>query len=277
MTVYRNKVDLQSEDWDGLVDTHCHLDLEPLHSRLTDVLSEARRVGVTSFIVPGVHPDGWERMSSLPRQHRGVFLAFGIHPMHADTADESTLQRLAVYASHGVAIGEIGLDPSCAIPMDRQERAFRDQLRLAVARNLPVLVHCRRAFRRTLRVLSEEGASRVGGIMHAFSGSLEMAHEFIRLGFTIGLCGTVTWENALRPVRLAREIPLESLVLETDAPDLAPRPFRGQPNHPGLLVHVLEAVARARAVPPREVAQATGNTSQRILKRLRTGFSANLW
>jgi TatD DNase family protein len=139
-----------------------------------------------------------------------------------------------------------------------------------------VLIHCRKAFQRTLRVLNEEGAGRVGGIMHAFSGSAEMAKECIQLGFAIGLCGSVTWEKALRPVRLAREIPLESLVLETDAPDLAPHPFRGQPNHPSLLVQILATVAHARSVPLDEVAQATGSTSQRVLKLLRTGFSANL-
>ena len=270
MTVYRTDANLQSEDRQGLVDTHCHLDFEPLYSRLSEFLSEARRVGVTGFVVPGVHPEGWERMLSLARQHQGVYAAFGIHPMHADAADENNLLRLAAWASRGVAVGEIGLDPSYAVSMDRQERAFRDQLQIAVSCGLPVLVHCRRAFQRTLRVLNEEGACRVGGIMHAFSGSPEMAREFIRLGFAISLCGTVTWEKAVRPILLARNIPLESLVLETDAPDLAPQHFRGQPNHPGLLIHVLTAVAHARAVPLTDIAHATINTSCRIFKRLYT-------
>lgn len=204
-------------------------------------------------------------MLLLSRQYKGVYPAFGVHPMHAGMADVPALVRLAGYLPLGLAVGEIGLDPSYQVSMDRQEQAFRDQLRLAVSSKLPVLVHCRRAFQRTLRVLEEEGAERVGGIMHAFSGSCEMAKEFIRLGFAISLSGTVTWESAVRPARLAREIPLESLVLETDAPDLAPHPYRGLPNQPAWLREVLVAVARIRNEPVAAIAEAVEITVQRVL------------
>ena len=110
----------------------------------------------------------------------------------------------------GVAIGEIGLDPSYAVSMECQERAFRDQLRLAVSLGLPVLIHCRRAFQQTLQILQEEGARHVGGIMHAFSGSPEMAREFIRLGFAISISGMVTRDNSVRLPRLVSELPLEA-------------------------------------------------------------------
>jgi TatD DNase family protein len=265
MTVYNKDGYMQSEDCHGLVDTHCHLDLEPLCSRLPELFIEARRAGVTRFVVPGVHPGGWERIWCLAQQYAEVFPAFGIHPMHADTADDKTLSRLAEYIPHGVAVGEIGLDPTYSVPMEQQEHVFREQLRCAVSSGLPVLVHCRRVVKRTLQVLQEEDAYRVGGIMHAFSGSVEMAREFIQLGFAISLSGTVTWETAVRPARLAREIPLGSLVLETDAPDLTPHPFRGRPNQPAFLKEVLAAVARIRGLSPVSVAQATKDTSRRVL------------
>jgi TatD DNase family protein len=266
MTVYRTEGDLQSEDWPALVDTHCHLDLEPLYSRLPEVLADARHAGVTRFVIPGVHPEGWDRMRRLAQEHEEVFAAFGIHPMHADTVDETTLSRLSGYMALGVAVGEIGMDPNYAVALDLQEQVFRDQLRLAVSCGLPVLVHCRKVFQRLLVILKEEEVWRVGGVMHAFSGSPEMANEFIKLGFAISISGTVTWERAVRPVRLAREIPLDSLVLETDAPDLTPYPFRKQPNNPALLKEVLLAVARIRGIHPDYVAQVTKNTSHRILK-----------
>lgn len=240
-----------------LVDTHCHLDIEPLYSCLPEILEAARRAGVTRFVVPGVHPGNWERMAAIAHAHAGILPAFGIHPMHAVLADDALLARLAGIAQSGVAIGEIGLDPAYSIPLEQQEQAFRMQLRLAASLGLPVLVHCRRAFQRTLQVLKEEDAGRVGGVMHAFSGSAEMAREFIRLGFCVSISGTVTRTNAVSPVRLARELPPESIVLETDAPDMTPQAFRGQPNQPAFLTEVLACVARIRGVSPEDLARQT--------------------
>jgi len=246
--VYPNEKVLQSEDWPGLIDTHCHLDLEPLFIRLPAIISAAHQAGVVQFVVPGVHPDAWERIATLACEQNGVLPAFGIHPMHADVADDHNLSRLAVVASRGVALGEIGLDPSYPVSMGSQERAFREQLRLAVSLGLPLLIHCRRAFQKTLQILHEEGAHRVGGIMHAFSGSAEMAREFIKLGFAISISGMVTRDNSVRLPKLVRELPLEEMVLETDAPDLTPQRYRGLPNQPAYLVETLHAVARIKGV-----------------------------
>lgn len=266
--MYPNEQVLQSEDWPGLVDTHCHLDLKPLYAELATVVADAHLAGVTHFVVPGVHPDGWERMGFIAREHTSILPAFGIHPMHADLADESNLSRLADFSSSGVAIGEIGLDPTYTVSMECQERAFREQLRLAVSLGLPVLVHCRHAFQRTLRVLQEEGAGNVGGIMHAFSGSPEMAREFIRLGFAISISGMVTRDNAVRPLRVVRELPLESLVLETDAPDLTPQRYRGQSNQPAYIVETLRAVAAIKGVEPLVVARYSRAVSHKILNKM---------
>jgi TatD DNase family protein len=266
--VYPNELVLQSEDWPGLIDTHCHLDLEPLSLCPAAVVADARLAGVTHFVVPGVHPDGWERIACLAREHEGIFPAFGIHPMHAGTADACSLSRLAVLASSGVAIGEIGLDPSYTVSMECQERAFREQLRLAVSLGLPVLIHCRRAFQQTLQILQQEGARRVGGIMHAFSGSSEMAREFIRLGFAISISGMVTRDNSVRLPRVVQELPLEALVLETDAPDMTPQRYRGQANQPAYLVETLHAVARIKGVEAVDAARFCRARSIAVLTRM---------
>ena len=269
MTVYPNKQVLQSEDWPGLIDTHCHLDLEPLCHDLAGIVANAHQAGVSCFVVPGVHPDGWERLERVATEYEGVFPAFGIHPMHADRADDGTLSRLADLSSRGVAIGEIGLDPVYPVTMATQERAFRSQLRLAARMGLPVLVHCRRAFQRTLQILKEEGARQAGGIMHAFSGSPEMAREFTRLGFAISISGMVTRENSVRLPRLVQELPLSELVLETDAPDMTPQRYRGRPNQPAYLVETLHAVARIKGIDAIIAAEQFRARSCAILSRMK--------
>jgi TatD DNase family protein len=256
---------MHSETSLELIDTHCHLDLEPLAAHLPQVLAAARQAGVSRFVVPGVHPDGWKRIMALAEAHHEILAAVGIHPMHAALADDNALSELAGQAAAGVAVGEIGLDPTYSVPLKTQETAFREQLRLAGSLGLPVLVHCRRAFQRTLQLLREEKACHAGGIMHAFSGSPEMAREFIRLGFAISLSGTLTWNNAVRPLRLAREIPLEHLVLETDAPDMPPQSHRGQANQPAWLAEVLLALSEAKNVTPVTAASATRENSVRVL------------
>ena len=248
-----------------VIDSHCHLDLEPLRSLLPEILQEAAVAGVQGFVVPGVHPDGWPEISALASENRRILPAYGIHPMHAACVNDRVLGRLQELAMQGVAIGEIGIDPAYTVPMDVQEQAFREQLRVAVACGLPVLVHCRRAFQRVERILREERADRVGGLMHAFSGSAEMAREFIRLGFAISISGTVTWNNAVKPVRVAHELPLEHLVLETDAPDMTPQRYRGVFNRPAWLTETALRVAEVKGISVDEVARITTATVRRIL------------
>ncbi|MFZ4857517.1 MAG: TatD family hydrolase [Desulfuromonadaceae bacterium] len=250
----------------GLLDTHCHLDLEPLHSKLPRFMEEAGIAGVTGFVVPGVHPRAWGGIAALAVVNRQIFPAYGIHPMHADSVTEQVLARLSVLSIKGIAIGETGLDPAYPVPLDLQEQAFRVQLQMAVQRGLPVLIHCRQAFQRVLKVMREEGAHQVGGIMHAYSGSVEMAHDFIRLGFAIAISGTVTWNNAVKPLRVARELPLEHLVLETDAPDMTPQRYRGTFNRPAWIVETAQRIADIRGVAIEEVARITTDNARRVLR-----------
>ncbi|MHB8056555.1 MAG: TatD family hydrolase [Desulfuromonadaceae bacterium] len=255
-----------------LIDSHCHLDLEPLRSEVASLMAEAVAVGVQGFVVPGVHPDGWSGIASLAAGEPRILPAYGIHPMHAGFASAEVVERLLGLAAGGVAIGEIGLDPAYPVPLEQQEQAFREQMRIAVKCGLPVLVHCRKAFQRVARILREERADQVGGIMHAFSGSLEMAREFTTLGFAISVSGTVTWHNAVKPLRVARELPLEHLVLETDAPDMTPERYRGSFNRPAWIVETALRVAEIRGISLAEVARITSGNVRRIL-RLESGFA----
>lgn len=249
-----------------LIDTHCHLDLEPLKSLLPGLLQEASEAGVQCFVVPGVHPDGWAGILALAVEDSRVMPAFGIHPMHAGSVDELAFEQLLKFAGQGVAIGEIGLDPGYPVPLDLQERVFREQLRIAVKGGLPVLVHCRRAFQRVLQVMREERCDHVGGIMHAFSGSPEMAREFIKLGFAISVSGTVTWNNAVKPLRVAKVLPLDHLVLETDAPDMTPQRYRGNFNRPSWLAETAQRVADVRGMSLEYVARITSDNVRRVLR-----------
>jgi TatD DNase family protein len=249
------------------IDTHCHLDDPSLFDRLPEVLRNARSAGIERFVVPGVGPAGWERIAALAGEKDGVFAAFGFHPMLAGLYREDMLGDLARFAKGAVAIGEIGLDYLLdEVPRELQLTAFRGQLRLAVRMGLPVLIHCRRAFPDLLRVLREERAERVGGIMHAFSGSPDIARECIGLGFAISVAGPVTYRNAVRPLGIVREIPLKHLLLETDAPDMTPEPYRGRGNEPAFLVEIAGKVAEIKGITLAEVARVTTENAERLIR-----------
>jgi len=240
------------------IDTHCHLDFASVCAELPAILRRARNAGVDRFVVPGVQPEGWGGIKALAEHDDRIMPAFGVHPMLAHRLDDAARELLSSCLDGAVAVGEIGLDYTVREPSRQvQQEAFRSQLRMAVARGLPVLVHCRGGFADLLRIMMEEHVELVGGFMHAFSGSPEMARECIRLGFYISVCGTVTYCNAVRPLRVCREIPLDRLVLETDTPDLSPEPFRGRPNEPAYLLETARALAALKGVPLAQVAEIT--------------------
>ena len=247
------------------VDTHCHLDSPSLLARLDDVLASAGASGVRKIICPGVGPDGWETIAGLAKSRKGVFAAFGLHPMLAGFYRQELAERLADYSGHAVAIGEIGLDYALPhVSRDQQRIAFRNQLRVAVDVGLPVLVHCRRAFADALMIMKEENVRRVGGVMHAFSGSYEIAVECIRLGLSISVSGTVTYRNAVKRVEVVGKLPLEHMLLETDAPDMTPEPHRGRDNEPAYLVEVARKVAEIRGMDVQQLGEVTTRNAERL-------------
>jgi TatD DNase family protein len=256
-----------------LFDTHCHLDFPPLFDNLPAVLAQAGAAGVHRFLVPAVCLESWQRIAALSAANPLIYPAFGLHPMCACQWSLAVAEELALRLSKGAAAGEIGLDyvleePSRSV----QQTAFRAQLQLAMEAGVPVIIHCRKAFGDLLRILKEETEGEICGIMHAFSGSLEVARECIGLGLKIGIAGPVTWSNAVRPLDVVRGIPLEQLVLETDSPDLAPEPHRGGVNEPAFLVAIAQKVADIKGVGFETVACATTLNAERILNVRTTPF-----
>jgi TatD DNase family protein len=255
------------------IDTHCHLDYLPFSPRLPEILTSAANCGVLRFIVPGVEPQSWERIISLSREDERIFAAPGVHPMHADrwsAAAEESLQRLAPDL---IAVGEIGLDYLEGMPpRELQQAVFREQLKIAKKAGLPVIIHCRKAFADLLRILSEEQVQEIGGVMHAFSGSVEIARECIGRGFKIGVAGPVTWKNAVKPVKVVQEISLQHLLLETDSPDIPPEPHRGEVNEPAFLIDIARKIAEIKGISVEEVANVTTENAKDVfpLKNSRT-------
>lgn len=249
-----------------LIDSHCHLNYEPLYSSLEKQLADAMTAGVQAFIVPAVHPNDWQQIIELSRQYNCIKPACGIHPMHAGLADNESLNCLTEVSGQAIAIGEIGLDALCGTPLDTQESTFRSQLRLAIDMHLPVLVHCRKAFEKTLRILREEQAGRTGGVMHAFSGSVEMAREFIKQGFGISISTNITWPDAHKLQLLARLLPEEQILIETDAPFMAPRGCQKGESRPAMLAEVLHMLAQLRSTPTELLAAAIHENSRRIFR-----------
>jgi TatD DNase family protein len=248
-----------------LVDTHCHLDDQRFAGRLPQVLEDAARAGVHRMVVPGVEPGGWGDIAIL-QDLGAVSVAYGVHPLWAHHWSDTLAFRLRMLAEGACAIGEIGLDyQGEGPPRELQQQVFRSQLRVAVEAGLPVIIHCRRAFRDLLTIMEEERVQTVGGIMHAFSGSVETARDCISRGFVIGVAGTVTWKNAVKPVAVARAVPLEQLVLETDSPDLTPEPLRGRPNEPAFLPAIALALAEIKGITAEEVGRVTTETARRVL------------
>lgn len=246
-------------------DTHIHLDH---FEALDQQLDAATRAGVGAWVVPGVAPASWRTIMTLAENRPGVYCAPGIHPFSAGECRPRHLAELRRLLSspRAVAVGEVGLDRASTVPRHVQEDAFLQMLRLARDMDKPLLIHARQSTARILDLLQREQAEQVGGIFHAFSGSLETARRIIDSGFILGIGGVVTWQNARRLPDVVRSLPPEALVLETDAPFLTPEPHRGETNHPAYLALVAEKVARLRGWSVAETVRVTTENARRVLK-----------
>ncbi len=250
-----------------LIDTHCHLDIKEFSPQFDLLLTRAKEAGVQRIILPGVDRDGWDRMLELCRTRQGLYPAPGLHPMYLSQHRPQHLEELEKLTRTAdlVAIGEIGLDYYIE-GSDRaaQQELFERQLEIASQARLPILLHVRKAHDQVMKTLRAKRFSH-GGIVHAFSGSAEQARQYIKLGFGIGLCGTLTYDRARRIRAIAAELPQEAIVLETDAPDIPLAGHRGENNRPEFLPEILEILAELRHEPPAETARYTTANAERLL------------
>lgn len=249
-----------------LIDSHCHLDFPELSENLNDVLGVMQRNGVNAAMCIGVNIEHLPRIFALAEQHQNLFATVGVHPENTEGKDPSVVELINL-GSHPrvLAIGETGLDYYWHKDAPEWQRArFSRHIHAAIALNKPLVVHNREATADTLRILREEGASKVGGIMHCFTESWAVAQEVIDLGFYISLSGIVTFKNAALVREVARNVPLNRLLVETDSPYLAPVPYRGKLNQPGYVKHVAQMIADLREISFEDVAKATTDNFLRL-------------
>lgn len=250
-----------------LIDTHTHLDFESFDTDRREVLARCLAAGVERIIVLGVHQANWQRVWRLASDEPQVYAALGLHPVFLQDHQPAHIEILRGWLARLqgeeklCAIGEIGLDYYIEAPnKERQLQLLEAQLELAAEFELPVLLHVRRAHAAMIATLKRHALKRTG-IVHAFSGSWEEAREYIRLGYKLGLGGAGTWPQARRMHRVLVQLPLEAIVLETDAPDITPYSHAGQRNSPEFLPDICRELAAIRGMSAEELAEASYRNS----------------
>ncbi|AGX02088.1 MULTISPECIES: TatD family hydrolase [Bacillaceae] len=250
-----------------LFDTHVHLNAEQFEEDLEEVIGRAQAEGVSHMVVVGFDRPTITKAMELAEAYDFIFACVGWHPVDAIDMTDEDLAWIEELAAHPkvVAIGEMGLDYHWdKSPKDVQKDVFRRQIRLAKKVKLPIVIHNRDATADVVEILREEGAGEVGGIMHCYSGSVEVAKECLDMNFYISLGGPVTFKNAKKPKEVAEAVPLEKLLIETDCPYLAPHPYRGKRNEPAYVKLVAEQIAELKGLAFKEVAEATTENAKRL-------------
>jgi len=250
-----------------LIDTHCHLDAAEFVVDRDAVYAAALAAGVERLVVPAVAVDGFEAVKNCVQRYPACVAAYGIHPLHAMAAGDDDLAclRRCLQTEDAVAVGEIGLDYYVpGIDPERQARLFVEQLKLAREFDLPVILHVRRAVDQVLKYLRRSGVR--CGIAHAFNGSRQQADEFVKLGFKLGFGGALTYAGSTRIRALAAELPLTTIVLETDAPDMPPAWLARGRNAPAELPRIAAELATLRGLPPAEVIRQTGLNAAAVFR-----------
>lgn len=242
-----------------LVDSHCHLDFPDLANRMPDVLQRMQENQVDLAVCIGVNLEDFPQVLALAERHEQLYATVGVHPEYTDVEepDEAWLLTLAAHPKV-IAIGETGLDYYWQKDKPEWQRdRFRTHIRAAKRCGKPLVVHTRDSAADTLRVLQEEGADAVGGVMHCFTENWDIARLALDLGFYLSFSGIVTFKNAAIVKEVAQKCPLDRILVETDSPYLAPAPYRGKPNEPAYVRYVAEEIARLRSLPVDTVHQAT--------------------
>ena len=248
-----------------LIDAHNHLDAAAFDADRAAVYQRARNASVVAQVLAAVSADAWPKLKAVTAQYAGLYASYGLHPMYLAQHRPEHLDALDTWlgAEAALAVGECGLDYSLPhLPPELQTEYFVAQLHLAQRHQLPVVIHARRAVDQVLKLLRRCAGGR--GMVHSFSGSEQQAGQLLDLGFLLSFGGPVTYPRALSLKRLVRYLPLDALLLESDAPDQAPSAQRGQRNEPAFIPHVLDCIAAVRGVAPGEIATATSANACRL-------------
>ena len=256
-----------------LIDSHCHLnliDLSDFDNHMDNVIDAAEANGVEHFLCVCVELDDYPELCKIAELYPNVSISVGIHPNH-EVGDEPDVAKLCDLASHKscIAIGETGLDyyrTTTSEAQESQRTRFRNHIKAAITSQKPLIIHTRQSAQDTIKVLKEEKAKDIGGVMHCFSEDWEIAQQALDLNFYISMSGIVTFKNATVLQDVAKKVPLDRLLIETDSPYLAPVPFRGKQNHPALVKHVAMAISELRGISYEEVATQTKANFYRCFK-----------
>lgn len=254
-----------------LVDSHCHINFPDLASNMDEVLQSMATNNVTHALCVSVNLREFPQVLAVAEAHDNIYASVGVHPDYEDE-DPVSIEQLVHLAAHPrvIAIGETGLDYfRLTGDLEWQRERFRTHIRAAILADKPLIIHTREAAQDTIRIMQEEGARQIGGVMHCFTESLEVAEQAIALGFYISFSGIITFKNATNLKQVAQHIPLECMLVETDSPYLAPVPFRGKTNQPAYVKYVAEEIARLRGITLEEVAQATTHNFFQLFKQAR--------
>lgn len=259
-----------------MIDTHCHLDSERFDPDRPEVLARAWAAGLAGIVVPAVGPDGWEALLELPGRDPRIQVALGIHPQllpSLSPADDARhLAHLDALLERGVAVavGECGLDgPSveAGAPLARQLAVLEGHLALARRHGLPVLLHCHRVQPALVDLLKAQPIPEAGLLLHSYSGGPDLVRFYARKGCHFSFAGPVSYQEARKPLEAVRAVPPDRLVAETDAPDQAPYPYRGQRSEPAYLPRIIDGMAHALGKPAGEVAELTAANARRLFRR----------
>ncbi|EOI05108.1 TatD family hydrolase [Enterococcus moraviensis ATCC BAA-383] len=252
-----------------IFDSHTHLNAEQFNEDIPETIERAKELGVTEMAVVGFDTPTIEKSLELSQQYKEIQSIIGWHPTEAGSYTpeiEKKLQQLLT-TPKVVALGEIGLDYYwMEDPKEVQDRVFRRQIAIAKEMKLPISIHTRDAMEDTYKILKEEDIRDIGGIMHSFSGDPEWMERFLDMGMHISLSGVVSFKKALEVQEVAKVVPLDCLLVETDAPYLAPVPYRGKRNEPGYTRYVVEKIAELRDMPFEEIATQTTNNAHRLFR-----------
>lgn len=258
------------------IDSHCHLDFPDLATNLDELLRKMQENQVTHALCVSVNLPHFPRVRALAEAHENLFASVGVHPDYEDQVEPEAAE-LADLANHPkvIAIGETGLDYfRLTGDLEWQRNRFRQHIRAARKADKPLIIHTRSAAADTLRIMQEERADEVGGVMHCFTESWEVAQQAIAMNFYISFSGIVTFKNAVALKEVAKKIQLDKMLIETDSPYLAPVPFRGKLNQPAFVRHVAEEIAQLRDMKVEEIAVATSNNFFNLFKVNRNGIHA---